>query len=612
MSNSGRMLFLRNMGWSLALALVCPLGCAAPLSSPLSSAGAPRTGTALLRLALEPTDRRGLLALSTANAAYVTLTVDGPDLPGPDVQTLPFTTGATVQASEPIGPQRIVTLQYLDAQQAAIPGGLLGAVGAINAGSNTFTLDAASTAASQVAAKVLARDRANQTAVLGQLDLTQLAPTLAGFGRQLALPSLALLDTTAIASDTYGAASLPAFKSAYGDTPGQLIVKVSGLPTGTGFSATLSDPLSKPVMVSQDAEATMGPVASGSWTLTVTPSATGFAAQTATVTVAGGQATKTSVAFGTTTSASPLSAPYAPAGFGTVMYSGAPLLCMVDGSTFSDAAGLAAVNQLEVLAPDGSTASGTALNPVLLDTAATTAGNRLYWFGGADQNTVYDTAARYDPNATSTPQTSLPAIPGNTPLVGASAGAIGTTIYLAGGRTDFNGTVFPSTLAFDTLTNTWASGSLAAMPHVRSHMASAVIGNQWYLFGGTLPAKEYLDSGNVTAEVAQHEATSFTPGGTGTWKTLAPMPTARSGASALVYNGKIYVIGGAGTYGDASAAIEVYDPTTNSWSQHAPLQTPRAFPAVALFGNKIMVAGGLDGADPGGALPVATVEEVTP
>ncbi|MCP4752980.1 MAG: hypothetical protein GY866_19000, partial [Proteobacteria bacterium] len=50
---------------------------------------------------------------------------------------------------------------------------------------------------------------------------------------------------------------------------------------------------------------------------------------------------------------------------------------------------------------------------------------------------------------------------------------------------------------------------------------------------------------------------------------IAPMPTARYATSAVVYGGKIYVIGGGlGTSGQA--VLEVYDPATDTWETKAP------------------------------------------
>jgi N-acetylneuraminic acid mutarotase len=80
----------------------------------------------------------------------------------------------------------------------------------------------------------------------------------------------------------------------------------------------------------------------------------------------------------------------------------------------------------------------------------------------------------------------------------------------------------------------------------------------------------------------------------GTWRTLAPMPTPRSEVAAVELNRQIYVIGGFEEDGSASDKVEVYDPATNSWSEAAPLPEPRHHAAAFVFGT-IFVMGGYQG-----------------
>ncbi|HET7842359.1 MAG TPA: kelch repeat-containing protein [Terriglobia bacterium] len=81
----------------------------------------------------------------------------------------------------------------------------------------------------------------------------------------------------------------------------------------------------------------------------------------------------------------------------------------------------------------------------------------------------------------------------------------------------------------------------------------------------------------------------------GIWTTRAPLPTARLGASAATVNGKIYVVGGAGTSGTCGSRVgtlEVYDPATGSWSTRAPMPTPRDSTAAVAVGERLYVIGG--------------------
>jgi hypothetical protein len=75
----------------------------------------------------------------------------------------------------------------------------------------------------------------------------------------------------------------------------------------------------------------------------------------------------------------------------------------------------------------------------------------------------------------------------------------------------------------------------------------------------------------------------------GAWTKKHDLPTPRSGASACVVDGKIYVIGGSGaSYGDM-ATNELYDPVTDTWETKAPMPTPRGFLSTAVVNGIIFV-----------------------
>jgi len=84
------------------------------------------------------------------------------------------------------------------------------------------------------------------------------------------------------------------------------------------------------------------------------------------------------------------------------------------------------------------------------------------------------------------------------------------------------------------------------------------------------------------------------------WESKASMPTARSWTDAVVYNGKIYVVGGCSCLSDcqqfynAVGTLEVYDPLNDSWAVLTPMSIPRVGPAVAVVDGKIYVMGGFN------------------
>ena len=76
-----------------------------------------------------------------------------------------------------------------------------------------------------------------------------------------------------------------------------------------------------------------------------------------------------------------------------------------------------------------------------------------------------------------------------------------------------------------------------------------------------------------------------------TWKTRAPMPTARSGLAVAVYGNKIYALAGE-TQTGVSGAVEAYDPTRDAWVQGEAKPLPVAEVSAAVIGGKIYVPGG--------------------
>jgi N-acetylneuraminic acid mutarotase len=103
---------------------------------------------------------------------------------------------------------------------------------------------------------------------------------------------------------------------------------------------------------------------------------------------------------------------------------------------------------------------------------------------------------------------------------------------------------------YDLANNQWTFRT--AMPTARASFAVAAVEGKIYCIGGTTG----LDNGQVVV-CSVNEV--YDPA-LDKWETKTSMPTARVGASASVFDGKIYVIGG------DSNATEVYDPKTDSWT----------------------------------------------
>ncbi len=160
-------------------------------------------------------------------------------------------------------------------------------------------------------------------------------------------------------------------------------------------------------------------------------------------------------------------------------------------------------------------------------------------------------------------------------------------IYAIGGST-YSG-IWPATNGivgtneeYDPATDTWTYKK--SMPIPRYGFAIVVYQNKIYCIGGVTGYS--TSTGRLITGANQ----VYDPA-TDTWETKAPMPTPRWLLQANVVNGKIYLIGGQNG-GSSIKVNEVYDPLTDSWTTKAPIPTAASNYASAVVDNKIYVAGG--------------------
>lgn len=155
-----------------------------------------------------------------------------------------------------------------------------------------------------------------------------------------------------------------------------------------------------------------------------------------------------------------------------------------------------------------------------------------------------------------------PALP--VPQAEVAGGVIGRTLYLAGGRTPWDG----RNGAYADHRDTGAAWKLEPgakqwvafppLPTPRNSSASAVLGGRLHVAGGRVVTKDGLRN------LAVHEAWDPVRD---RWFTLAPMPEARGGHAAAVLNGTLYCFGGESFGADARAHDEVfaYDSAVDRW-----------------------------------------------
>lgn len=576
-----------------ALALLLATGCQAP------AAVAPETATLTLELKAL---RRVLYA---GEASSYKVQIAGPDLGEPfeDVIDLGQAGEALSVKQVPIGKLRLVTLVGLDLQSRPVPGAVYRAIGELSRGPNTLEISRTSTVEGDVLAAMLALDVQFSTQVTPQTTVAAIDMAVTGYLRALRAPDPALLDAGAIADAIYHANGIaPAAQPAFLRKGATLVLRPTGWPPGMSAQATVDDTLSQPVTLDDGGVHTLGPIAPGSWTLTITPGP-GLLPLQIPINAAPGQTLQLPISFGTGTKLDDLPRPVGGALSAVIPLGTKPTFVTIGGCTSTAEGGpehLAGLSYTK----EKAWVVGAILDRAVVQAAGTSWENRLYWFGGLVGGAATGEVQGFDPNDPVRPQT-IAALPNNREGWGLAAATIGDVMYLTGGTDGLK--PVKTTLAFDPIAGAFGANALADLPTARIDLAGAVVDGKWYVFGGLLPVGQDFSAGVTDAT---NEGDVFTPGGK--WGVLPPMPTARSGAAAVAVNGKIWVIGGATRFGTPTGAVEVYNPAAGSWSVRPPLQVPRAFPAVAYLDGKIVVAGGSLGPHPLEDVPSAAVEALTP
>jgi hypothetical protein len=136
---------------------------------------------------------------------------------------------------------------------------------------------------------------------------------------------------------------------------------------------------------------------------------------------------------------------------------------------------------------------------------------------------------------------------------------------------------------FNTRTGRWKS--LAPIPTARSFAAGASAGMSIYVGGG-----QVSKHGGVSDSLERYDALL------NRWVQLPPLPTARQGLGAARIDNQIYLIGGQSCIspfcGETLDIVEVYDINSRKWSEAASLPEPRAGFATVVINDKIYVVGG--------------------
>jgi N-acetylneuraminic acid mutarotase len=155
-------------------------------------------------------------------------------------------------------------------------------------------------------------------------------------------------------------------------------------------------------------------------------------------------------------------------------------------------------------------------------------------------------------------------------------------LYVAGGNDAQGGT--DSFWRFDPLTGTWTT--LPTMPHKRWGHCAVIWNGKLLVMGGL--EKE----GTRERPVKSIDAYDFK---VGHWYEHAVMPSWRTRFALVPLGDKVMITGGNDEEGNATRDVQIYNPASPVWKQGAPLPELRSRHQAVYAGGQIMVLGGENG-----------------
>jgi N-acetylneuraminic acid mutarotase len=156
----------------------------------------------------------------------------------------------------------------------------------------------------------------------------------------------------------------------------------------------------------------------------------------------------------------------------------------------------------------------------------------------------------------------------------AAAAAADGRVYLSGGASSVTDwTARTDLVSFDP-DGGWAPER--AMPEGRQGHAMVAIGDELYVVGG---------AGGTDRTLIYDISNSR-------WSFGAPLPEGRDHIRAVVWEGRIWALGGRD--GEPTRRVDIYDPETDEWSSGPPLPEAMSAMAVGILREELFVVGGED------------------
>ncbi len=207
-------------------------------------------------------------------------------------------------------------------------------------------------------------------------------------------------------------------------------------------------------------------------------------------------------------------------------------------------------------------------------TASILFNGKIYVYGGTN-GTNRNTTIIYDIES----NTWSAGVTGGTARRFSQAVQYNSKMYVYGGYTTTATNILD---IFDIPSGTWSVGTAGGT--TRYSFSAATYNGKLYTWGGCTGS-----GGCATAMINTMDIFDFA---TNTWSTGATGGTARYGAAATVYNGKIYFFAGCSSGPTARNIIDIYDIASNTWSTGTAGGTARCYPTVEVNGNLAYLNGG--------------------
>ncbi|MNX57336.1 hypothetical protein D3C86_881520 [compost metagenome] len=214
-------------------------------------------------------------ALPVATITQARLTVRGHGIAAPLVMTVPVSNGVASAEIQniPIGPNRLITAEGLDANGNLVPGALIRAIAPVQRGAGIVSLTWHSTPAGSVLERLLESDLAAGTTLASSVSANDLQALVLQL-LSLQPPQVAgewhpsLIKAEAIAARIRASnGAIPAAEQAFIAQPATLHLQIKGLAAGRTLKARVNDPASRILVDLGNGYYQLPSITPGTWTM---------------------------------------------------------------------------------------------------------------------------------------------------------------------------------------------------------------------------------------------------------------------------------------------------------------------------------------------------------